>query len=255
MKFDAFDGGEEHEGITRKPLNGFTSAKIKGFMPPGAFQSKSGGSLNILKDPTKLSDGASYGDGEVYIDVGRKLIHLHRYALNNGVASNIPINGGVELECLYNCLKREWAADRHGKGLSNIICPIISVSPSFYLLTDGWNIGNISTGLIRNAGWMALSRTDLASVTEKWAGIVTTGNVGASRHLYYCRNFNQQTTLTQSFDHYGHVNQSIKFWDRTGDSSQFFEIEDDLGKTLATLATAGLKELSCDINYFDVNAP
>ncbi len=142
------------------------------------------------------SDVTLSGTTEVYIDTSGKTIRLN---LDGNLSTD-----GVTLKALYSFLKEEWKNDPHSKNLPAFPFPMVPITDESFELVDGWDFANDwSRWLIRTGGWTV--RNTSGNVTQKWAGIISLGNIDSGGQVYY-----DQGQGRTNFKLTGAVNQAIQ---------------------------------------------
>lgn len=165
--------------------------------------------MALILDPDDLADSAlDDGSASVYINTTTQRVKL--------VKTGLLSDDGVTLKALYSFLKEQWKTDPNDKNLAAFPFPMVPITDESFEFVDGWDFENdLARYLIRTAGWTV--RNQAGNATQRWAGVIGLGAIGASDQLYYFQGGSSPITdvvLT------GQVNQAVQIYrDDNGDGT------------------------------------
>lgn len=220
----------------------------------------------LATDPGTYSAGGTAvevrkaGD-EVFIDAFNRTIQL-------AVDGNLGVDG-VTLKCVYSFLKEQW---KNSSELIKFPFPMVPITDEQFEFYYGWNLDKVTeTGaasqttpqLIRTGGW-AVKHPITGNDTERWIGMITLGDLGATDQVYYQQVDTVTSDTTVNIVLTGTVNQAIQVYrDDNGDGdtsgpdefnyTQFLKVYcREWGKTYAsaTLDDIGVATMSAQAYRF-----
>lgn len=119
-------------------------------------------------------------DGNVFVDVSTKKIHLADYLLLS--------SDGVTLIALYSFLKTEWKDDTQTLNLIMYDFPMVGIHPEQFEFVDGWQPADALTQNYFRDGGYAIKNID-GSSAEEYFGVITLGDVlnasATAGQIYY----------------------------------------------------------------------
>ena len=205
--------------------------------------------MAVIIDPDDLTYSATTGT-PVTIDTTLKTIKL-----NVGVGT--LTTDGVTGLCLYSFLKKIWLSDTtlQLNAFPNAMQPITSEQFEFI---NGWLPADIPTRkLIRTAGWAEYGTTG-ATITRKYAGIVTLGTLAGTDQVYYQQGVSGTAT---NFTYAGALNEALQIYGDTDNGN--FDYSNSLklfvrtqGKTYgaSTLTDIGVSTMTYQVYRFPLSS-
>lgn len=144
-------------------------------------------------------------NGNVFVDVSTKKIHLADYLLLS--------SDGVTIQALYSFLKTEWKDDTQTLNLIMYDFPMVAIHPEQFEFVDGWQPADASTQNYFRDGGYAIKNID-GSSAEEYFGVITLGEVkdkdAANGQIYY-QLVNANTAITNMVL-LGTANQCVKVY-------------------------------------------